>query len=124
MGKMSELASEMQEKEFLKLENNYLIEELEKQRERFEDKSDWNPTKHRDQTRSRIAIIFVACYFAFLGAGLIWIPLYNLWSITAIQSTELVLNFKDTFLAISSAVGSSLGFVIGYYFKGAERINQ
>lgn len=59
----------------------------------------------REDTRSRIATIFVIGYFLAIACLLIFSTFFTLASETA----------KDYLLSI----GSSLGFIIGYYFKSA-----
>lgn len=57
----------------------------------------------REGTRSTIALVFVAAYFGVIVGLIILTTFFNLPSDVA----------KDYLLAI----GSSLGFILGYYFK-------
>lgn len=80
----------------------------------------FNPIKERGQTRSKIALIFVRWYFYLLGASLAFLTIYNFLMITA-NKTDQILNPKDILLIITSAIGSPLGFVVGYYFKESDK---
>jgi hypothetical protein len=79
----------------------------------------YNSVEHKDKTRSTIAKIFVWSYFAGLGIVFTLVLIYNLIILSAKLGTDL-LNVKDVLLVFTSSVGSSLGFVVGYYFKGQE----
>lgn len=79
----------------------------------------FNPKEHKDKTRSTIALIFTYGYFGVIILGLVGVPIYN--SIIACYSYDMQpLDLKDTILVIGSILGSTFGFVLGYYFKGAE----
>lgn len=78
-----------------------------------EDKK-FDPQKHKDETRSKIALIFTRSYFILIFITLVGIPFYNVFYPT------LALDIKDTLLVVSSIIGGPFGFVVGYYFKGSE----
>jgi len=95
--------------------------------ERLENKSSlkstkYNPTQHKDQQRALIAKIFVGGYFALIALGIIGIVVYNIMMYHYTRSDTLFINLKDFLLVIGGLIGSPLGFVIGYYFKGAEQV--
>ncbi len=74
----------------------------------------FDPQKHKDETRSKIALLFTRCYFGLIFLALVGVPTYNV----LFQSHAL--DIKDTLLVISSVIGGPFGFVVGYYFKGSE----
>lgn len=74
----------------------------------------FDPTKHKDETRSKIALIFTYGYFGLILITLVGIPIYNAYF------SSNVIEIKDTLLVVSSIVGGPFGFVVGYYFKGSE----
>lgn len=78
----------------------------------------FDPLEHKDKTRSTIAIFFVRWFFYLIAFSLIFVMVYNSWVASA-QGVEFI-NPKDLILVITGAIGTPLGFVVGYYFKGAE----
>lgn len=80
-----------------------------------ESENKFDARKHKDQTRSQIALKFTNAYFFLITLGLVGIPIYN------VLVPEQALNIKDTLLVISSIIGGPFGFVVGYYFKGSEK---
>jgi len=86
-------------------------------------KKKYDPQKHKDITRSTIAIHFVKGYFFLIGAAFTFSLIYNLFLVNLKLDSEELLQPKDIILTISSAIGSPLGFVVGYYFKGQEEKN-
>ncbi len=74
----------------------------------------YNPQKHKDETRSAIALIFTRGFFGLMIGVLAGVPIYNL--LAHFAGSEL-LPIKDVLLAVSSTVNGALGFVIGHYFK-------
>lgn len=81
---------------------------------------DYNPTQHKDNTRTHIANIFVYGYFALLSGSLVIVLIYNIVILTFLKSPEQIISPKDLLLLVATATGSPLGFIVGYYFKGRE----
>jgi hypothetical protein len=79
----------------------------------------YNPTEHKDKTRSTIALFFVRGYLVLLGIIFLLVLTYNFLLIKFAPGTDL-LDVTDIMLLITGSVGSPLGFVVGYYFKGQE----
>ena len=63
-----------------------------------------------DRTRSVIAFRFIIGFF-----GVVFLVFVTGWSKIFDEST-----FKDMLLTIVGTLSSSLGFIIGYYFKSSE----
>lgn len=63
-----------------------------------------------DRTRSVIAFRFIIGFF-----GVVFLVFVTGWSGIFKEST-----FKDMLLTIVGTLSSSLGFIIGYYFKSSE----
>ena len=63
-----------------------------------------------DRTRSVIAFRFIIGFF-----GVVFLVFVTGWSKIFEEST-----FKDMLLTIVGTLSSSLGFIIGYYFKSSE----
>lgn len=77
--------------------------------------------KNQDITRSKIALLFVRWYFILIGLVFIISLIYNFIILKFLSNgANQLLNPKDLILLISSTVGTSLGFIVGYYFKGLE----
>lgn len=100
---------------------NHLFDDLVSTRTRLSEKArKYNPGEHKDKTRSRIALIFVWGYIGLIGGIFVLSLAYNLLLIFYNKPQEYLLNPKDIVLLVTSAVGTSVGFVVGYYFKGEE----
>lgn len=82
---------------------------------RDHDSPPFDRVKHKDQTRSKIAVGFTIGFFSLLVVTLLGIPIYNVF-----VEAEKVLSLKDTLVTIASIVGTPYGFVVGYYFKGKD----
>lgn len=67
---------------------------------------------HLDESRSRIAFLFVKWYFAFIILIIIGAPAYNMIIGNAVQ-----LDVSKLLNQIATLLGTPLGFVVGYYFK-------
>lgn len=77
--------------------------------------------KNQDITRSKIALLFVRWYFILISLVFAISLIYNFLVLKFLNSRmDQLLNPKDLILLISSTVGTSLGFIVGYYFKGLE----
>lgn len=80
----------------------------------------YNPKKQEDTTRSKLALIFVWGYFIILGAGIFLVLVNNILVEYLKLKPEVLIDIKDFIPMITSAIGTSLGFVVGYYFKSSE----
>lgn len=101
------------------LENKF--EELKKE---VSDQS-YDPQKNKDETRSKIAKVFVYGFFGSILCLLIFILTYNFLvakfiSKELIESQSLILSFQEVFVTVISSITGLIGFVLGYYFKGKE----
>jgi Na+-driven multidrug efflux pump len=76
----------------------------------------YDPKKHKDETRSTIALFVVKSYFYLMGLILIGTPLYNLF----VKDPALYLSVKDIISVLAASTSGIFGFVVGYYFKGTE----
>jgi hypothetical protein len=72
--------------------------------------------KHKDETRSQIALFVVRSYFYLMGTILVGVPVYNLF----VYDPNLYLSVKDLISVLAGAMSGIFGFVVGYYFKGTE----
>ncbi|EKM15203.1 hypothetical protein VCHENC01_0612 [Vibrio harveyi] len=85
--------------------------------------------KHHDpRTRSELTMKFVVFFFSLIGASYIFVLMYNEAAVTwmiRLKETGLedsikgiaLLDFQAVISLIISGLGTSLGFIIGYYFK-------
>jgi hypothetical protein len=78
---------------------------------------DFDPIRHKDETRSTIALTFTKWYFGLILMVLIGVPVYNLF-----VEGEQILNVEDVLSTLTAAIGVPFGFVVGYYFKGSEEL--
>lgn len=84
------------------------------------DSTSFNPKKHKDETRSKIALFVVQGYF-WIMAGIIFLsPVYNLFIGYVKGDLSLIISIKDLISTVSGATSGIFGFVVGYYFKGSE----
>ena len=72
--------------------------------------ADANSSDPTDKTRSVIAFRFIIGFF-----GVVFLIFVTGWSGIFKES-----DFKDMLLTITGTLSSSLGFIIGYYFKSFE----
>lgn len=93
-----------------------LERKLDELREDIERGNQYNPVKHKDETRSKIALFVVRTYFILVGIILVGIPLYNVR-----VRPELVLSVPDLLSTLSGILSGLVGFVVGYYFKAEEK---
>jgi len=71
-----------------------------------------------EDTRQRIAKLFVIVYFILLGLLILGVPIYNLIAFHITKSDKsLQISLTDIIQTYSAVVGPTLGFVIAYYFK-------
>jgi nitrogen fixation/metabolism regulation signal transduction histidine kinase len=83
-----------------------------------EELSDSDPIKDynvisekREDTRGRLAMVFLLGFFVILLVALI---------VAVISSDDKVTAIKEVVLAISGILSGPLGFVVGYYFRSKE----
>lgn len=96
------------------------LKTLEETREKSS-KIKYNPDELNDKTRSKIAMIFVWGFFALIAGTIFFTMLYNVIICYGKDIKECSLNLlsvKDMLLAVIGYVGSPLGFIMGFYFKG------
>lgn len=97
-----------------------LQDEIAKTRRKIDTQEPYDAKKYEDKTRSTLALIFVRGYFIILGAAIV-IAVGNNIAIEYFKlKTDIIINVKDLISVISGAIGTSLGFVVGYYFKSSE----
>jgi hypothetical protein len=82
-----------------------------------EDKNNYNQQEHNDKTKSGLAKVFVYGYFLMIGLSMFSILIYNYLIFRIKNDNELIIDVKELLLVITTAIGSPLGFIIGYYFK-------
>lgn len=96
-----------------------LEEKLNKLERKVEVERKYNPVEYKDRTRSKIALFVVREYFTLVAVILIGVPIYNIF-----VRQELVLSVSDLLSTLSGILSGTFGFVVGYYFKGAEEAQQ
>jgi hypothetical protein len=84
------------------------------------DESNYNPDKFNDEARREIASRFVKWYFYLLMASFLAPVIFNTLIYSISKDSSLFINLKDIVLLTTSAVGSPLGFIVGYYFKSSK----
>lgn len=77
----------------------------------------YNSKREEDHARTAIADFFVKAYVYLLAITITFSIAFNLLIFYLTSSADLFIPIKDITLLISSTVGTSLGFIIGYYFK-------
>lgn len=75
----------------------------------------FNAEKFVHEVRGQIALFFTKGFFYLVGITLIGIPTYNIF-----VEGDKILNLKDILLAMSGILGTSFGFIMGYYFKSSD----
>ncbi|MCK7307889.1 MULTISPECIES: hypothetical protein [Enterobacter] len=85
-----------------------------------------------EDTRHSLTFLFLVGFFALIGMGAIFVAVYNSlavgWVIKLNTAGMVDLARKVPFLELDkvlsiivSALGTSLGFIIGYYFKNKDK---
>ena len=98
--------------------------QLKKAKVTVDETEPYDSKKHEDQTRSKLANIFVWGYFGTL-VGIIILVILNNYLVAAFHLRyDIIIDIKDIIASISSVIGPSLGFVVGYYFKSSENHNK
>lgn len=88
--------------------------------------------RSEEETRHSLTFLFIAGFFSLICAGSIFVAAYNALAVGWIiklnaaglvnESQKISLLELDKVLSlIVSALGTSLGFIIGYYFKNKDR---
>ncbi|HDM8048110.1 TPA: hypothetical protein P0E07_001182 [Vibrio fluvialis] len=84
--------------------------------------------QHDPETRSTLSLNFLLYFFALLAGSYVFVLVYNNVAVNwilqlknaglndQIQSVSL-LDFNSVISLVISGLGTSLGFIIGYYFK-------
>ncbi|HWY79281.1 MAG TPA: hypothetical protein VNW29_02895 [Candidatus Sulfotelmatobacter sp.] len=101
-----------------------VVKALKKAKKEVDTTDPYNPKKQEDTTRSTLALIFVWGYFGILGGGIFLVLVNNIIVDYFHLEPNILINLKDFIPTISSAIGTSLGFVVGYYFKSSEGNNR
>lgn len=84
--------------------------------------------KHKHTTRSKITLLFLVGLFLLVVIGYTYAIIQNCLILSALKNPDidvaeykdLLVKIDDVLYPISSLLGASLGFVIGYYFKGEK----
>jgi zinc transporter ZupT len=79
----------------------------------------FDPREHKDRTRAYITGGFLVAFFLLLGLAFYFTYVYNqlmLRHLGRFPNLQLA-DIKDIITLLISALGTPLGFVIGYYFK-------
>lgn len=96
------------------------LECLEKEIKDSQD-TEYNPAELNDKTRSKVAMTFVYGFFCLTGGTLVVTMIYNILLSGFCNESlclEKMLDVKDILLAVIGYIGSPLGFIMGFYFKG------
>ncbi|PPE50884.1 hypothetical protein C4M77_15680 [Escherichia coli] len=85
-------------------------------------------TSQEVQTRHTLTKYFLVGFFGLIVSCFIFVPLYNAFAVSWIKDLHLqgldeqvanvkLLDIEKVLAVIIGALGSSLGFIIGYYYK-------
>ena len=84
--------------------------------------AEYNPAELNGKTRSKVAMTFVYGFFCLTAGTLIFTMVYNSLLAGLCDENNLcferMLDVKDMLLAVVGYIGSPLGFIMGFYFKG------
>ncbi len=83
-------------------------------------KDQWNSEQYDTTKRGTIALWFVVSYIFLVFTIVFGVPLYN-WQVV---HRPVVLDVGQILTEVGTLLGSPLGFVLGYYFKGGEKEKQ
>ncbi|EOX4413278.1 hypothetical protein ACMHY1_001590 [Vibrio alginolyticus] len=96
--------------------------------EKLETETTQQDKQHDPKTRSELTMKFVVFFFSLLAASYLFVLMYNEAAVTwmirlkdkgldeAAKAVTL-LDFQAVISLVISGLGTSLGFIIGYYFK-------
>lgn len=76
-----------------------------------------NITEKQEDTRSEIAKVFVYGFFILLILSVAIVPVFNALMYRVSGNKDLFIDLYQLITLLGSTVGTSLGFVTGYYFK-------
>lgn len=79
-------------------------------------KAQWSVEQYDTTKRGAIALWFVISYIILVFVIVFGVPLYN-WLVV---SKPAPLDVGEVLTEVGTLLGSPLGFVLGYYFKGGE----
>lgn len=74
-------------------------------------------TSGDDETRQKVAKMFVHYYFSLFILIIIGVPVYNYLMYQVAHSPNLIISIKDAILTYSAVAGPTFGLVVAYYFK-------
>jgi drug/metabolite transporter (DMT)-like permease len=119
------MANNKEIKEFLSLEPLRKEFEREFQKAKASKETQFNPLQHQYTTRRNITLLFLGGLFVLIMGGYVYAYIYNMAildvvKVQIVEHKEMLLKVEDVLYPISSLLGASLGFVIGYYFKGEK----
>jgi hypothetical protein len=80
-------------------------------------KEQWSVEQYDTTKRGIIALWFVISYILLVFTVIFGVPLYNWLAIGKPQSLDVT----QVLTEVGTLLGSPLGFVLGYYFKGGEK---
>jgi hypothetical protein len=80
-------------------------------------KAHWNVEQYDTTKRGAIALWFVISYIVLVFIIVFGVPIYN-WLIV---EKPAALDVDQVLTEVGTLLGSPLGFVLGYYFKGGEK---
>lgn len=103
----------MATKKELEARRKFIEQEIIAGEAKYEALGNYNPAKQEGDTRKQIALVFVAGYFGLFTIILIGTPIYNALVVENPNQVDL----ENTLQIFGTLIGTSLGFVVGYYFK-------
>jgi hypothetical protein len=80
-------------------------------------KEQWSVERYDTTKRGTIALWFVISYILLVFLVVFGVPVYN-W---LVANKPEQLNVSEVLTEVGTLLGSPLGFVLGYYFKGGEK---
>jgi hypothetical protein len=80
-------------------------------------KDQWSVEQYDTTKRGTIALWFVVSYILLVFIIVFGVPLYN-W---LVAQKPAPLDVSQVLTEVGTLLGSPLGFVLGYYFKGGEK---
>lgn len=97
-----------------------------------EENTSKNNIRSEESTRHSLTFFFIVGFFILIGFGAIFVAFYNSLAVDWViklnaaglveQSSKVPFLELDKVLSIIvSALGTSLGFIIGYYFKNKDK---
>lgn len=125
----------------IRVASSSLIEKLKRAREESQlaqkaaekvESSSKERLRSEEETRHSLTFLFIVGFFSLICAGSLFVAAYNALAVGWIiklnaaglveQSQKITLLELDKVLSlIVSALGTSLGFIIGYYFKNKDK---